>query len=482
VSALLLCLAILSFLPSQELDPAALLRAGHFGEALERVDQELKGEPRDFRLLTMRGIALSGLGDAAAALKAYREALEIEPGYLPALEGAAQIEYKRGDGAAVRHVNELIRLHPSDAVAHAMRAELAVRSGDCGRALTDFEAALPVIRGQREALRHYGVCLVRAERFAEAESVFSDLHATGASDARAAYGLAILQIQTKEFDRALGTLAPFEGEGEALALESEAYEGLGRTPEAIEHLRSAIVAAPLREDFYAQFAELCFTYKSYQAGIDVIEAGLKQKPDSAELHVARGILLVQQGNYARADKDFAIAEQLNPREPSSADAAVLALIQANRLAEAESEVRAKLKAHPNDPQLSYFLADILNRRGARQGTPEFASSVEAAQRAVGLRPNFVLAHDLLARLYQQSGNEGGAIEESYAALKHDPEDETALYRLMRILKARRGAGDESASADLANRWKKARTKQLAAEQRASSFRIATQGEKKASDK
>ncbi len=468
-----------ALLPLQTSDPTALLRAGRFEDALDVVDQELKVHPRDFRLLAIRGIALMSLGNEPGALSAYRGALAISPEYLPALQGVAQIEYKSADKAALGHLNQLIRLHNSDLIAHAMRAELFARAADCTRAVPDFEAAMPVVRQQRESLRHYGVCLVKSGRVSDAKLVFSELQASDPSDARAAYALAVLELQAKECTEALATLAGLGGDAQALALRSEAYEGLGRTPEAIESLRNAIVAAPLREDLYTQFAQLCFTYKSYQAGIDVINAGLTQLPKSAELFVARGVLFVQQGNYASADKDFATAELLNPREPSSADAAVLALIQANRLNEAETDVEAKLRQHPNDPQLSYFLADVLDRKGAQPGTPEFRRSLNLARKAITLRPDFALAHDLLARLYQENGSEDLAVTESYAALKYDADDETALYRLLRILKSRHASGDESALADLTSRWQQARAKQRAAEQRESSFRITTQAEEKA---
>lgn len=455
-------------LVAQGTDPAALLREGKFREALGEAEGQLKEHPKDVRLLTVAGIAFTQLGNEAEALRRYRQALAIAPNYLPALEGATQIEYKRNDAEASEHLARLIKLNPSDQTAHAMRGVLEARAGRCGEATDDFREAPVEVEKQRDALRQYGTCQFRLKHWTEAEKTFGLLLVEDASDKRAAYGLAASQIEAGEFEAALAALKPFGDDGEALALSAQALEALGRTPEAIATLRSAIIADPKREALYAQFAQLCFTYKSYQAGIDLIDVGLAQLPNSAKLYLARGVLRAQQGNYDAADSDFQKAAELDPKEARSADAEVLALIEANRFTEASAAIAEKLKQHPRDAQLFYFKADVLNRQGNNEG------SLKAAERAVLLRPDFVMAHDLLARLYAQNGGEQEkAIDECKAALRTDPEDETALYRWLRILQARHQDHDASAIAELAKRWQVAREKGKSDELRQSRFRIAT---------
>src|SRR5580704_7434287 len=72
------------------------LRAGEFDQALQLLQPELEHRPQSAQLWTLRGIALSGKGNKKEALGAFRRALGIAPNYLPALEGAAQIEYDDG--------------------------------------------------------------------------------------------------------------------------------------------------------------------------------------------------------------------------------------------------------------------------------------------------------------------------------------------------------------------------------------------------
>ena len=451
----------------QTTDPAALLREGKFHEALSAVRQELSTHPGDARFLTMQGIALAQLGDEAGALQSYRRALAAAPEYLPALEGAAQIEYKTNDAQAIAHLDRLIEINANDETAHAMRGAMEARVGKCAQAVDDFAAASEAIGQQLVALREYGACLFRLKRWNDAERTFGRLLAADPQDRRAAYGVAASLIEARRFEEAISALNPFVKDAQALALSANALEALGRTPEAIADLRSAIVADPRRESFYTEFADLCFTYKSYQAGIDVINAGLTQLPQSAKLYLARGILRVQQGNYDAADADFAKAERLDPKETSGADAAVLALVQANHLDEAEQALDQKLRRHPRDAELYFFKADVLNRKGDSQ------SSMAAAKQAVALRPDFAMAHDLLASLYQQTGDEKKAITECQAALRTNPEDETALYRWLRILSAGHQANDVSAISSLRDRWNKAREKQKEEDLRESRYRIST---------
>jgi tetratricopeptide (TPR) repeat protein len=94
-----------------------------------------------------------------------------------------------------------------------------------------------------------------------------------------------------------------------------------------------------------------------------------------------------------------------------------------------------LKINPKDEFLHYVLAELLSRKGAQPGSPEFRQAVDAAIEAVSLKPNFVLARDVLSRLYVQAGELDKAIEHCRLALRDDPSDEMALYRLIRTLQS-----------------------------------------------
>src|ERR1019366_6400756 len=187
----------------------------------------------------------------------------------------------------------------------------------CETAVLHFERSRSVIASQPDALEEFGICLVRLKRPDAAAEVFRQL-------------------------------AGKDPDPKALALASGAYEALGDTPNAVSTLRQAIVGDPRNESYYLDFAALSFTHKSYEAGIQMVKAGLTLSPDSPKLHLARGILYVQIGHIDQADADFAASERLDPQQPSTAAARVLAHLQQNNMEEAQKAVQQEMSDRPND--------------------------------------------------------------------------------------------------------------------------------------
>ena len=101
------------------------LRGKQYTQALNLAEQALISAPRDVQILTMKGLALKGLGRDQDALAAFQQALRINPDYLAALEGAAQIEYLAANSEAVPLLDRLLKLRPDEPTAHAMRAVMA---------------------------------------------------------------------------------------------------------------------------------------------------------------------------------------------------------------------------------------------------------------------------------------------------------------------------------------------------------------------
>jgi tetratricopeptide (TPR) repeat protein len=465
------CFAALSSWPQTAQPNAqsitAAIRAKQYERAIELAKQALNAAPGDVQVLTLEGLAWKGLGKDQNALTAFQRALQIAPNYLAALEGAAQLEYAAGSEAAIPFLDRLLQLRPDEPAAHAMRAVMAWKQRDCPTAVAHFERSRSLLASQPGALREYGICLVRLNHPEAAAAVFQQIVSTNPEDRPAQYSLAAVQMMSQHFDKALDTLKPLlaaSTDAEALALASTAYEGLGKTPEAVAALRQAIVIAPRNVAYYLDFANLSFVHKSYDAGIQMVNAGLKLSPDSSQLHLARGILSVQTGQIDQADADFAAAERLDPRQPGTADARVLQYLQQNNTDEAIRVVREEMKSRPNDAFLYYLLAEVLNWQGPQAGTPEFQQALDAALKAVQLQPDLTLARNLLSRLYLDSGQTQLAIEQCRRVLSADPNDPVALYRLMRALKISGDPKDAEQIPDLLRRFNEAR--KLASDQEA----------------
>jgi len=417
----------------------AAIAARNFSAATAMARAALEQSPRNPKLWTLEAIALSRLGEAQEALSAYDHALEIAPDYLPALEGAAELEYNRGGGSrALALLDRIVRLSPENSTAHAMLGVLAYQHHDCRRAAKHFEASRDAISSQPAALAEYGSCLVNLGRPEEALSVFASLVALEPQDARARYNLAVVELARHRARDAVVTLQPLvekaQPDPDVLDLASSAYEETGDTPTAVKLLRQAIVLDPKQVRHYLDFATISFAHQSFEVGVDMMNVGLKENPDAAPLYVARGVLYIQLGKYDKGEADFAAANRLDPRQTSASVAEGLAELEQSNRDQALSTVRRQIATHPEDAFLRYLEGQILFERGADPGTVEFNDAVHAATRSLELRPDFVLASDLLGNLYLKSGEIEKSIAQSRRALRENPSDQEALYHLIQALR------------------------------------------------
>ena len=124
------------------------LRNRDFDRALELLHPALSEAPKNPQLWAFQGLAYSGKGDRKAALASYQSALKIVPDYLPALEGAAQLEYDEGNAEAIPLLQRVLRLRPNETTSHAMLAVLAYKKHDCVTAVQHFAQSGTLVESQ----------------------------------------------------------------------------------------------------------------------------------------------------------------------------------------------------------------------------------------------------------------------------------------------------------------------------------------------
>ena len=428
------------------------LRARDFDKALQLLQPALQQSAKSPQLWTLQGIAFSGKEREKEALASFRSALKISPDYLPALEGAAQLEYKAGNVAAVPLLQRVLQLNPNDPTSHAMLAVLFCKRGDCANAVQHFEQSSSLLDSQPAALQQYGACLVRLKQLDRAISVFSRLVTANSSDSNARHYLSTVQLMAERPKDAIETLTPLlqasDPNSRTLQLAASAYEASGDTPQAVHLLRQAIVSDPRNIDLYLDFANISMDHQSFHVGISMINSGLTLQPNAPQLYVARGVLYVQLAQYEQAEADFDKADTLDPRRSIGSAALGLEAVQKNDPDKALATVQSKLAKKPNDAYLLYLQADILNQKGPDVGSTEFQAALRSAKKAVSLQPGLAPAHNLLAKLYLQTGQNREAIEESRKALNINPKDQTAVYHLIQAL---RKTGDKTELPDLLKR-------------------------------
>lgn len=420
----------------------AALRAGHSDDALRMCGELLRAEPQSYKLWTLRAMALDQAHQPKEALASYQHALRLAPDYLPALQGAAQSYYREQSEEAIPLLRRIIAAQPSNPTAHAMLAALEYRKDEYGPAAEDFRAAQSVIGFQPAALMEYAICLAHLSRLPEAIAAFKHVLELRPEDAAARYDLALVQWHAQASADALGTLQPLQdagaGDVHALRLAAAIHEAKDETPQAVELLRKAISDDPNDVASYVEFANLSSRHDSYSVGIDIVNLGLKQLPNSSSLYMARGVLYGQNGDFDKAMNDFEHARKLDPIHTMAATAEGIAQSQRHDHDAALKDFRRQVRDHPGDAYGYYLLAEALswsppdaNPADTQKVTSE---AMDAAKKATKLNPHLVQAYDLLGSLYLQTDQREPAIQACRAALALDAKDQQATYTLILALR------------------------------------------------
>jgi tetratricopeptide (TPR) repeat protein len=434
------------------------LRAQHFSEALKRSRDALIHAPRDPRLWTLEALSYQGLHQPVEAMSAFRKALVMEPNYLAALQGAAQLSYANHSPQTEELLERLLGLRPEDQVAHAMLGELSFKKGDCPAAVSNFSKSSETIAQRPEVLMQYSSCLVQMSRFEESIPVFEQLHTLLPNDDSVVYDLALAEFRAGHVADAKATLEPaldtVASAEDDLTLGAEIAESQGNTQQALDLLHKAIQLHPQQESAYLDFVNLAYQHASMSVGLDVVNLGLRQMPNAAELHFARGVLLCQLGKVDEGFGEFNRANELDPKLSFVGVAEGIAQSQTHHSAAALQKFRVEVKQHPDDALAWYLLAEGLSEQGYAKGSPEFDETLKAAMRAAQLNPKRTDAENLLASIYLQAGETQAAIKASEVALAINPEDPQALYHLVLAV---RKTDQKSELPELVKRLMKARS-------------------------
>src|SRR5262245_20172412 len=308
-SVLILLVVFSSLAFAQSFEQARdLIRQGEFAAALQVCDETLKSQPRVsqiWQIWTLKGIALQGMGRNGESLAAFRQALAIQPKFLPALQGAAQLEYQLNDPNCGKTLAAILQIRPEPTV-YAMLGVLAFERRDCSAAIKHFTEAGaaandPIVKWQS------AWCYYRMEQWEPAETQFRELLAMRDDD-RIRYNLGLVLMEMKKFAESVATLEPLgqkdNSDPDAMSPLAAAYEANKQTPQAIEVLRRAIAVYPREERLYTDLAAICLEHNSIPIGLNVLEAGERNIPQSARIQTMLGVLHVRADQVEKGKEAF----------------------------------------------------------------------------------------------------------------------------------------------------------------------------------
>jgi tetratricopeptide (TPR) repeat protein len=398
---------------------------------LEQADASLKRDPSNPRLWAARGVALSELGRDTEALDSFEKSLQISPKYVAALEGASEVAYRSRDKRTGDYLKRLLQIQPDNSVAHAMMAAIDFDNRDCAGVIEHFEKASALVKTNAAALSQWGQCLLVMDRPGPASEKLSELMKLAGRDPhihdqRIAYDLALaLHLDSKDGE-ALPIALKLRQDAPVMSLLGAILAAQDRTADAIVAFRRAIELEPHKVENYIDLASLCLDHQSFDVAADVVNAGIANNPDSAELYTLRGAISAQTSDIERSAADFEHANRIKPDQSYGDVGLSLLLRQENQVDEAIAVVRGRIQRSPEDPTLNFLLADLLMRKADGPGGDTRKEARRLLQKVIALKPAMAKAHAALGKLLLEAGDAQGAEKELKSALDRDPNDRVAL--------------------------------------------------------
>jgi len=331
---------------------------------------------RHLNTLLSEGRAAAESRDLDKSLKAFREALELDPDSEDALYGIGVVYGRLGRQLdALSTFNRLVESNPRLAAGFDGRGAALANLGRLGEAVTAFDEAIRLDPMLASARLEKGAALSRMDDLKGAVACFDAVLELEPGNAVAllSRGEALVRLgdnagALRSFDRALET-APMEPtawrrKGELLLKMGHAADARRCFDRALQLDANDADAVVRRGDALRQGGDPA-------GAIDSYEKAALMRPGRAEPLVRKGLLLFSLSKFPSARDAFARARELEPDNQVAAVNLAVALYRCREFAAAKAEAESALLRWPGQVDLARVLAASgrkLRTAGAPVGT------------------------------------------------------------------------------------------------------------------
>ena len=278
-----------------------------------------------------------------------------------------------------------------------------------------------------------GITLTRNGRFSEAIPHFLAARGHVSEEFAAEFNLALCYAGVGQPSKAISILEALrKGSHEGAGVEnllSQAYEGNDQPKEAIQAFQKAVTFTPKDEKLYLLVAATFLEKQDYVQGLQVLQVGLRNLPDSARLHYELAYGLWQLEEPGMAKPEFERSAALAPHSAIGYLAAAQESFMLDDLSQAIETARAGILEGFADYQLLCLLGDALIHNGTSPGKPEFAEARQAVEKSIAARPNYASSQIALGRILLEEEQFDAAIEHLELGHKLAPQNPTPCLLL-----------------------------------------------------
>ena len=174
-------------------------------------------------------------------------------------------------------------------------------------------------------------------------------------------------------------------EAEHVAALGMALQRSGKLEDALKAYDKAISLQPDNAELWKDLATVLVNLNRLDEAFLGLQHALKLRPRYVDAANLCGLLLYRSGRYSEALDHFNLSIETEPSQADALHLRALVYMNLGRLEQAEADNRASLQLNPADADTHNNLGTVLQKLGRYQ------DSIEGYDRAIALRPNFLLA-------------------------------------------------------------------------------------------
>lgn len=396
-----------------------------YGMAAAALTNSHRLEPGSFAWPYYLAVIDERTGDADAAARRLRQALELKPNDVAALVRLGRIELRRQqlEGAETAFRTALQAASDSAAALDGL-AQAAEARGDLEGAADLYERVLEIQPSAPAVRYRLGMVYRELGRLEAARAMLAD---SGSEP------VAFPDPLMGEVERSGAGTGIHMVRGSTASVEGEHAEAVG-------HYRRAVAADP--DDLQARKA---LASALAEAGrLDEALAGfrwiLERHPEDPVAHYNVGTIYARRGDAATAADHFRAAVEADPEYGNALLNLALALEATGRVDEAAEQAERLVALNPQDFEARLELARLLHRLGHGE------QAVLEARRILEVDPRSGGAHVIVGAVAAESGDLETALSHLRKAARGEDAAATEAARLLGRLLGQRGRYDEAAKA------------------------------------
>ncbi|HRY28598.1 MAG TPA: tetratricopeptide repeat protein [Elusimicrobiota bacterium] len=290
---------------------------GKFRDAETLWRDTLQKNPQSWLAHNNLGNLLVAENRIPAAIRSFRRALILRPGYPEARYNLGLAYFKKGEyEKALEQYDALLRLRPRFAAGYANRANFLWALNRRSEAWRDYETALRLDPGLPEAHLNAANAFAEIGETEKAEAHYVAALNSRSDSAETHYNFAVMlrragrAPEAEKHLRAAVALRPDFSAAPA-ALGSLLLQR-GALSESLVHLRRALALDPRREKSWVEAGIVLGRLGDFEGALKHFDAAVRLDPGDAFAQANRGMVLERLGRGRAAEESFKTAVALDP--------------------------------------------------------------------------------------------------------------------------------------------------------------------------